>query len=315
MFGTILFIPLFVQGVIGTNATDSGKVLWPMMFGMLTSSISTGQIIQRTGKYKVFGVVGLLIVAGGLFLCSMMTVDTGYWTAARNMVVLGAGMGMTFPVFSLAVQNAVPYRVMGIAMSSLQFFRTLGGMMGTAIFGAIMTNGFQPEFKRLAEPALAQITRTARSVPPQVLTQLPPQAQKALQNPGAMFDNPQILLSPEAMAQLRMNFARFPGGDALLDQLLQAVRSALAGSLHNVFFIGTFVLLSGFVVALFLGERPLRKSNVPEAAEHDRPSGAVDWSPAVAAEQAPLPPTTRTPAEEPAPRATRDREPVPVAGD
>ncbi|HEY2979414.1 MAG TPA: MDR family MFS transporter, partial [Burkholderiaceae bacterium] len=230
MFGTILYIPLFVQGVIGTNATDSGKVLWPMMFGMLFTSISTGQLIQRTGRYKWFGTTGLSLIAVALYLCSRMTVETGYWTAARNMVIVGAGMGMTFPVFSLAVQNAVPYRVMGIAMSSMQFFRTLGGMMGTAIMGAIMTNGFRPAFAREAQPALDRIAQVTRGLPPQVLAQLPERAQLALKNPAGLFDNPQILLAPEAMKQLRDNFARFPGGDQILSDLLHAVRSSLAGA-------------------------------------------------------------------------------------
>ena len=154
MFGTILYIPLFVQGVLGTSATASGSVLWPLMGGMLTASIGTGQLVQRFGRYKWFGVAGLAIMTSGMLLNAQMSVDTSYWTAARNMVVLGFGMGMTFPVFSLAVQNAVPYRVMGIAMSSMQFFHTLGGMMGTAILGAFMTNTFSPEFETRARPAL-----------------------------------------------------------------------------------------------------------------------------------------------------------------
>ena len=262
MFGTILYIPLFVQGVVGTNATDSGKVLWPMMFGMLFTSIGTGQIIQRTGSYKVFGSVGLALIASALYLCSRMTVETGYWTAARNMVLVGAGMGMTFPVFSLAVQNAVPYRVMGIAMSSLQFFRTLGGMMGTAIMGAIMTNGFRPAFEREAQPALAQISQLTRGLPPAALAQLPEQAQTALRNPTGMFENPQILLAPEAMRLMQESFAHLPDGAEILAQLLAAVRASLAGALAPVFLWGTIIVLIGFVMSLFLGEKPLRKSNV-----------------------------------------------------
>jgi hypothetical protein len=240
-----------------------------------------------------------------------MTVATGYWTAARNMVVVGLGMGMTFPVFSLAVQNAVPYRVMGIAMSSMQFFRTLGGMMGTAIMGAIMTNGFQPAFEREAAPALAQINQVVRSLPPQVLTQLPERAQAALRNPAGMFENPQILLSPEAMTQLQQNFARFPGGDQILAQLLGAVRASLAGALSPVFLWGSAIVAFGFVVSLFLGEKPLRKSNLEEVhgGEHGAPAteqSPSEQSPAVAAEHAPVPPTGQTPARE------AEREPVGV---
>jgi hypothetical protein len=195
-------------------------------------------------------------------------------------------------------------------------------MMGTAIFGAIMTNGFKPEFTRLAAPAIDQITRTVQGLPPQVLAQLPPQAQAGLRNPAAMFDNPQILLSPEAMSQLKGSFARFPGGDQILGQLLQAVRSALAGSLHNVFLMGSIVLLGGFVVSLFLGERPLRKSNlegIPGHGATPTPAPGAEgangsdgaWSARQGAEAAASPSDTAGMASE----TEEAREAVPVPGD
>lgn len=264
MFGTILYIPLFIQGVLGTSAATSGTVLWPMMFGMLSASIICGQVIQRTGRYKVFGVAGLVLVSAGLYLCSRMEADTGYWVAARNMVVIGLGMGMTFPVFSLAVQNAVPYRVMGVAMSSLQFFRTLGGMMGAAIMGALMTNRFAPEFQQRAAPILAQLAQLAQSLPPTVLAQLPPQARAGLQDPASLFANPQILLSPEALGQMQALFERIPGGTQILNQMLVALRASLAVALGQVFLVGAGVMLIGLLVALFLGERPLRTTVRPQ---------------------------------------------------
>jgi EmrB/QacA subfamily drug resistance transporter len=265
MFGTILYIPLYMQGVLLTSATDSGKVLWPMMGGMLTASIGTGQLIQRWGRYKWFGVGGLAIMTFGMFLFSRMAADTSYFVAARNMVVAGFGLGMTFPVFSLAVQNAVPYRVMGIAMSSMQFFRTLGGMMGTAILGAFMTNTFRPEFESRAEAPIGQLSQAFQSLPAQVVSQLPSEALQAMKNPAALFANPLILLSPEAMGQLRTNFQRLPGGEQILDQMLSALRASLAVALDRTFAIGCGILVVGFVAALFLGEKPLRKSNRPEA--------------------------------------------------
>jgi len=299
MFGAIIYIPLYMQGVLVTSATDSGKVMWPMMIGMLTASISTGQLIQRTGRYKYFGVAGLAIMTFGMYLFSRMSLDTSYWIAARNMIVTGFGLGMTFPVFSLAVQNAVPYRVMGIAMSSLQFFRTLGGMMGTAILGALMTNTFRPEFERRAEAPIAQLAAIAQSIPPQLAQQLPPEALAGLRNPAQLFANPLILLSPEAMGQLRANFQRFPGGEQILNDLLGALRGSLAVALDHTFLIGSGILSLAFIVSLFLGERPLRKTNRPDVARGGRPGEPAEWSPAVAAEQAPLPPTAPLPAREP----------------
>src|SRR5439155_26645136 len=140
------------------------------------------------------GCHGLTDVGCYCYLISSMRVETQYLVEARNMVVVGAGLGMTFPVLSLAVQNAVPYRVMGIAMSSMQFFRTLGGMMGTAILGAFMTNTFRPEFEARAEAPISQLTRTFQSIPPQIAAQLPKEAAQAMQNPAQLFSNPLILL-------------------------------------------------------------------------------------------------------------------------
>ena len=322
MFGTILYIPLFLQGVMLTSATDSGKVLWPMMFGMLGASITTGQLIQRTGRYKWFGVAGLAIMSFGMYLFSRMTVDTSYWLAARNMVVVGAGLGMTFPVFSLAVQNAVPYRVMGIAMSSMQFFRTLGGMMGTAILGAFMTNTFRPEFANRAEAPISQITRTAQALlaNPQAAAQIPAEMRSFLQDPTAAFANPLILLSPEAMAQMRAGIARFPGGEQILDQMLTALRGSLAMALDRTFAIGCGILVFGLVVSLFLGERPLRKSNRPDAfSEHGghgsgQDGHGRDWSAEQGAEAlASASDIAGVAAEtEEARDRSQEREPVPV---
>src|SRR5207253_5093179 len=107
MFGTILFIPLFIQGVIGTNATQSGTVLMPMMITMIGSSVISGQLISRTGRYKPLAMFGMLMMTTGLYLLSGMGPDTDYLTVVRNMVIIGLGMGPTMPVFTLAAQNAV----------------------------------------------------------------------------------------------------------------------------------------------------------------------------------------------------------------
>ena len=107
MFGTILYIPLFIQGVIGSTATQSGTALTPMMFAMIGSSVISGQLVARTGKYKVMSVVGLAIGALGMFLMSGMGPDTDYITVVRNMVLVGLGLGPVMPVFTLTTQTAV----------------------------------------------------------------------------------------------------------------------------------------------------------------------------------------------------------------
>src|SRR5204863_6786977 len=126
-----------------------------------------------------------------------------------------------------------------------------------------------PEFEDRAAAPIGQLGRIAQSIPPQALAQLPPEAVAGLKNPAQLFANPLILLSPEAMGQLRANFQQLPGGDQILDQMLAALRASLAMALDRTFTIGCGILIAGFVVSLFLGEKPLRKSNRPEAfSEH-----------------------------------------------
>jgi EmrB/QacA subfamily drug resistance transporter len=251
MFGTLLYIPLFIQGVLGASATRSGAALWPLIFSLLVANVATGHLIARTGRYKPFGVAGLALVTLGMLLLSRMTGETGYWSAARNMVATGAGIGMTMPVFTVAVQNAVPYRVMGIAMGSLQFFRTLGGLIGVATLGTLMTSTFRPEFEQRAASALAQIAQVAPSATS------PAPAAGEVDSALTVFTHPQTLLSPEALPRLRQTFAALPGGEAILEQLLAALRSSLAVALARVFLTGSIVLLAGLLVSLLLRERPL----------------------------------------------------------
>src|SRR6266571_536923 len=144
MFGTILFIPLFIQGVIGTTATQSGTMMMPMMIVMISSSIIGGQIISRTGRYKFIGLYGMSTMTLGLFLLSGMGPDTDYVIVVRNMMIVGLGMGPTMPVFTLAAQNAVQMSQLGVVTSLTQFARSIGSTLGVAIFGTILTNRFAP---------------------------------------------------------------------------------------------------------------------------------------------------------------------------
>lgn len=146
MFGTILFIPLYIQGVIGTNATQSGTILMPMMITMIGSSVVSGQVIARTGRYKLPGLFGMIVMAIGLYLLSQMGADADYLTVARNMIIIGLGMGPAMPVFTLASQNAVKLSQLGVVTSLTQFARSMGSTIGVALFGAVLTNKFTPAF-------------------------------------------------------------------------------------------------------------------------------------------------------------------------
>jgi MFS family permease len=247
MFGTILFIPLFIQGVIGTTATQSGTVLMPMMIVMIVSSIVGGQIISRTGRYKMIGVFGMCLMTVGLFLLSGMGPETDYLTVVRNMMIVGLGMGPTMPVFTLAAQNAVKMSQLGVVTALTQFSRSIGSTLGVAIFGSLLTNRFAPSFQA--------------ALPPEVKAVLGPERL-------AQFQNPQALLNPQAAQAMRDQLlALGPQGAQLFDALFTAIKLALVTGLHDVFLLGSILGAIGLVTVLFLQELPLRKSYAPTAAD------------------------------------------------
>jgi EmrB/QacA subfamily drug resistance transporter len=139
MFGSVTYMPLFLQVVTGSSPTGSGLQLVPMMAGMLVTSISAGQLISRYGKYKWFPVVGMLVMSVGLFLLSRMTAHTTRTEASMYMLVLGLGMGLVMQVLIIAVQNAVDYVDLGVATSGATLFRLVGGSVGTAALGAVFS--------------------------------------------------------------------------------------------------------------------------------------------------------------------------------
>ncbi len=269
MFGTILFIPLFIQGVIGSSATQSGTVLTPMMFAMVGSSVLSGQLIARTGKYKLMSVVGLTVGAIGMFLMAGMGPDTDYLTVVRNMVMIGLGLGPVMPVFTLTTQTAVRIDQIGVATSLTQFSRSMGATLGTALFGTLLINRFQPSLLQGLPAELA-------SLPPERLAQ---------------FQNPQALLNPQAAEAIRQGLAQLgPQGLSLYDGLLSAIKVALAGSLHDVFLAGACVAALGVVNVLFIREVPLRQSYraVRPSHEDSTEAGAVSALPPLAAEHEPV---------------------------
>ncbi|HET7481776.1 MAG TPA: MDR family MFS transporter [Actinomycetota bacterium] len=140
MFGGIIYLPLWLQTVGGASAQNSGLLILPLMLGLMTSSITSGRLITRTGRYKVFPVTGTAIIAVGLFLLSTMHEGTSRWQSSAYMVVLGLGIGMIIQVMVLAVQNSVPHRDLGTATATETFTRSMGGSFGVAVFGAILTN-------------------------------------------------------------------------------------------------------------------------------------------------------------------------------
>ena len=153
MFGGIIFLPLFLQVVTGASATNSGLLMLPMMGGLMTASITSGRIISRTGRYKVWPVSGMAVAATGMFLLSLMDSGATRLESSLFMLVLGLGIGMVMQVLVLAVQNAVPYADLGVATAAATFFRSMGGSFGVAVFGAILNTRLAEELPRLVPAA------------------------------------------------------------------------------------------------------------------------------------------------------------------
>jgi len=140
MFGAIAYLPAFFQVARGISPTISGLYLLPLMGGLLVMSITSGQVISRTGKYRFFPIAGTGLMTIGLFLLHLMGINTPTWQDALFMLTLGLGLGSVMQVLVIIVQNGVPHSELGVATSGNTFFRSIGGSFGTAIFGAIFSN-------------------------------------------------------------------------------------------------------------------------------------------------------------------------------
>jgi EmrB/QacA subfamily drug resistance transporter len=140
MYGAITYLPTFLQVANGVSASNSGLLIVPVMAGLLTASVTAGQIITRTGRYRLFPVVGMAVASAGLFLLSTLDVGSSRWESSAYMFVFGAGIGMVMQIMVLATQNEAPVADLGVATSSITFFRTIGGSVGVSLFGALFTS-------------------------------------------------------------------------------------------------------------------------------------------------------------------------------
>jgi len=167
LFGSVTFLPIYLQVAKGVSPSASGLMLMPMMFGMLITSILSGRIISRWGRYKLFPVTGTAIMTFGLFMLSRLSLDSHQWQTSLDALWLGLGMGMVMQVLILAVQNSIEYEYLGVATSGTMLFRSVGGALGVALFGAIFAGGLRA---RLGPEGLDFLTNAVpaavRGLPP-----------------------------------------------------------------------------------------------------------------------------------------------------
>ena len=252
MFGSILFIPLFVQGVSGSSATNSGLVLMPMMISAVISSAIAGQLLSRWSHYRIIAVSGAVVMTLGMVLLALMDSTTGDAEVTRNMALIGAGLGVTFPLFTIVVQNAFPYGFMGLVTASVQFFRSVGGSLGVAIMGLILAS-------RMSSNLLSRLPESAKEA-------LSPEQLEELQDANA-------LVNSDALARLEEQLVGVgDGGTDILQVVLDAMKEVLSSSLNDVFVIAAVLVSVTIVVLAFLKEIPLRKSH--EIPEHPTSSPA-----------------------------------------
>lgn len=236
MFGAIIFVPLLYQGVLGLSATNSGNLLIPMFLAVFGTSTLTGQIMVRVRRYRFLGTIGMGLMIFGMVLLSQINAGSSQWEVTRDIVLLGIGLGMTFPLTIAVIQAAMPRQVVGVATSQVQFWRNLGGTVGTAIFGSILARQLGAAIQtRLAE------------------AHLPPQLTAMLGGAGA---SPNAILSPTNLAHLVA--ALPPELRQFVPRLVEAFRLALGDSLHDLFLIAAAISVIALVVTLFLKEVPLR---------------------------------------------------------
>ncbi|MPY52272.1 MDR family MFS transporter [Streptomyces acidicola] len=181
MFGAVLFLPLYQQSVQGASATNSGLLLLPMLGAMLAVSMVAGRVTTGTGKYKVFPVVGSVLMTAGLFLLSQMDTGTSRLTSGLFMAVLGAGMGCLMQITMLVAQNSVEMKDMGVASSSTTLFRTLGSSFGVAIMGALFNSRVQDVMAERAGDLGSKVTEQSAQLDAASLAKLPEAAREAYQ--------------------------------------------------------------------------------------------------------------------------------------
>ncbi len=172
LFGAVTYLPLYLQIAKGVSPTRSGLQLTPLMLGLLVTSVVSGQLISRWGKYRIFPIIGTAVITVGMILLSRLGVSTSLWMAAVAMVVLGLGLGMVMQVLVLAVQNAVDYKFLGVATSGSTMFRSIGGSIGVSLLGAIFANRLHTElghrFGQSVHLPVATAPAAIRVLPPAV---------------------------------------------------------------------------------------------------------------------------------------------------
>jgi EmrB/QacA subfamily drug resistance transporter len=233
MFGAIVFVPWFIQGVVGVSATNSGTVMLPMTVMMMVGSIAGGQIARRIAyRWQIGG--GLLLVVTGFFLATRFTLTTTMWQARTAIMFVGLGLGLVMPLITLGVQQAFGRHMRGVVTSSTAFFRSVGATVGVTLFGVLFNKQMSAQYDLLMVPQL-------KVLPPALAAKLAELAAKP-------SDLVQVLLQKPLQALLP---------DQVRGAVLGTIKTMMADAIHPVFWSGLAVIAVGILLGQFLGRESL----------------------------------------------------------
>jgi len=223
MFGAIYFVPVYAQGVLGSSPGSAGKVLLPLMLTMVVTSIVSGQVISRTGRYKAQTLAGIAVMGAGFVMLTRLTATATSGDLMAGLLLIGLGLGACTQVFVLIVQNDTDPRDMGVATAATQLFRSIGSAAGVATMGGLMSQGLLHDIPR----------------------HLPPGALETMRATGHMVTAGSVMSSA--------------GLAGLAPDVLAGVRAGIADALHDVFVAGVPFVALAFLATLFIHEKPLRR--------------------------------------------------------
>jgi EmrB/QacA subfamily drug resistance transporter len=299
MFGAMLTLPLYLQLVLGASPTESGLQMLPMILGLMISSIASGQIIARTGRYRQFPIIGTAFLAGGFFYLTFLKYDTSYWFIAGAMLLIGLGLGQLMQTLTIASQNSVGLKDMGVATSASTFFRQIGGTLGTAVLLSLLFTVFPTNLTNSLTNTATLTSALDAALDPAVANapenkQIMALAYSKFVDPikaglpaGIDLSNDTVRkgVVDQAVAQIEANptggsnSASAAGSGALNDtsflngadpRLSKPFLVGFNASAVEVYWVALFVVLIAFVLTLFFKTPPLRaKSALQEAADED----------------------------------------------
>jgi EmrB/QacA subfamily drug resistance transporter len=232
MFGAILFVPLFMQGIVGVSPSQSGTIMTPMMITVIAGSILGGRIVYKIGV-KTQIIFGMIVIATGFILLTTMGADTSKLTATLYMATIGSGMGLVMPILTLALQESFPKSELGVVTSSSQFFRSIGGTFGMTLLGTVMNYKSEQLLTAHLIPALQILPDPAKEMVAQWMTILH-------KHPEELYAT---LLNPAALASMPLS---------VKELLVPILKNSLIHSLHSVFWVGFLFVILGVGLALTL---------------------------------------------------------------